>query len=372
LYIDNQLVKNIDVTQSSFVENVFEADYTLNFADLQTTIQKDVLTDLTIKVNVKSNPENTSNYTFKFLEGSIKGEDSLDITKSTNTIILNDIAIDCAGGSIIALSLNANSPKAGYVIGNATATTSDVVLGMVDFKGENRDTTIKTLKVTMTDADTVASAIKLYDGTTLLSSVAGANGEITFSNLAILITKDTTKTLTIKADLKPIVTGLLDKVILGTITANTTKVVAVDSNDDVATITAGTIATKRMTVHTKAPVLALVSTNIVKTTQAGSADQAGATIVFDVTASGGDIYIDKASTTLGAITVDDGMITHNNFDGADGNDLGVGAYTFTSTADMSGTAYLIRSGQTARFTVSGHITNVGITGYTRMALDTLT
>jgi hypothetical protein len=145
----------------------------------------------------------------------------------------------------------------------------------------------------MTDAATIASAIKLYDGSTLLASVAGANGEITFSNLAILVAKDTTKTLTLKADLKPITGGLIGGAILATQTASAAKVVAVDSNDDVATITAGTIATKQLTAYVKAPVVTLVSTNIVKTTQAGSADVADTTITFNVTANGGDLYIKK-------------------------------------------------------------------------------
>lgn len=261
-------------------------------------------------------------------------------------------------------SLNASSPKSGYIIGNATATTNDVVLGIVDIKAENKDTTIKTFNATMTDVSGVASALKLYDGSTLVASIAGANGAVSFANLSILIAKDTTKTLTLKADLKPVAAGLIDKVISASIAH--TDITAIDANDDAATITAGTVVTKLMTVHTKAPILTLISTNIVKTTQAGSADQADATIVFDVTAQGGDIYIDKASHVLGTITVDDGVTGADAFAGAEGT------YTFTSTAESAtATSYLIRSGQTARFTVSGHVINKATTGFAHMAIDSL-
>jgi len=376
LYIDNQLIKSVDATQLNFIENTVDANYILTFTGLQASIQKDNLTDLVVKVNMKTDLENEPNYTFKFLEGSVKGEDSLGITKSTNTIITNSPTIDRSSPGTIILSLNSNTPKMGYILGNSTATSSDKTIAMFDVKAENRDVTIEALKVTIADAGSLASAIKLYDGSTLLGSVAGANSDVTFSNLAIIVAKDTTKTLTVKADIKPIDGIIITEglTIRASIVANATQILAIDSNDDTlsdAQIT-GTATGKTLTAYTKAPTLTFVSSNITKTVQAGQDDQADATIVFDVTANGGDIYIDKASTTLGTITVDDGMATHNNFDGVNGNDLGVGTYTFTSTADISGTAYLIRSGQTARFTISGHITNIGVTGYTRMALDTLT
>jgi len=195
----------------------------------------------------------------------------------------------------LSVSLNANSPKLSYIIGNASATTSDVVLGSFDIKAENRDVTIKTIYTTMTDAGTIASGIKLYDGSTLVGSAAGANGEITFSSLSILVAKDTTKTLTLKADIKPIdgSTVLEGKSILATQTASAAKIVAVDSNDDVATVTTGSVATKALTAFTKAPTIALVSTNITKTVQAGAKDIADTTIKFSVKANGGDIYIQK-------------------------------------------------------------------------------
>jgi hypothetical protein len=227
----------------------------------------------------------------------------------------------------------------------------------------------------MTNADDIISAVKLYDGTTLLSSVAGVDSDTTadatFDNLSILVAKDTTKTLTIKVDLKPLTAE--GKLIAATVTGSAAKVSAFDSTDAILGATScgggqcvtGTATGKTLTAYTKAPALTFVSANITKTVQAGQADQADATIVFDVTAIGGNIFIDKQSTTAGAITVDDGVAGSDTFAG------GLGTYTFTSTAETSGTAYLIRDGQTARFTVSGHVINKAATGYVHMAMDTL-
>jgi len=315
-------------------------------------------------------------------------------------------ALSTSSTGSLTVSLNANSPKTGYIVGSQTSVTSDVKAADFDLKATDRAVTIKTLNVTVTDAGGIISAVKLYDGTTLVGSAAyvaetaapagtgdlNGDGEdassdkvATFNNLSILIAKDTTKTLTVKVDLKPIDGTITEGLTFKTdIVASATAIVASDDNDNLLTnlyingnndansdgtdadTEAPVIIAKILTAYTKAPLLTFVSANITKTVQVGQADQADATIVFDVTAQGGDIYIDKASTTLGAITVDDGVTAPADaFAGTEGT------YTFTSTAESSanGTAYLIRDGQTARFTVSGHINNKATTGYVHMALD---
>ncbi len=65
------------------------------------------------------------------------------------------------------------------------------------------------------------------------------------------------------------------------------------------------------------------------------------------------------------------MANHNNFDDAIDTDKGVGTYTWSSSAEYGApTVYWIRNGQTARVTISGHISIVGTSGYTHMALNT--
>lgn len=195
------------------------------------------------------------------------------------------------------------------MVGSATATSSDKTVAIYDVKAENRDVTIRTLKVTMTEsaAAGIASAIRLYDGSTLLASIAGTGtgtNPATFSNLSIVVAKDTTKTLTIKADLKPLAAG--GETLQATITGNATNVAAFDSQDNVlgakscggGECVTGTAIGKTLTAYTKAPTFALATANITKTTQAGSDDVADATITFNVTANGGDIYINKTGKIL--------------------------------------------------------------------------
>jgi len=225
-------------------------------------------------------------------------------------------ALSTSSTGSLTVSLNANSPKTGYIVGSQTSVTSDVKAADFDLKATDRAVTIKTLNVTVTDAGGIISAVKLYDGTTLVGSAAyvaevddrdpltaagdlNGDGEdassdkvATFNNLSILIAKDTTKTLTVKVDLKPIDgTTITEGLTFKTdIVASATAIVASDDNDNLLTnlyingnndansdgtdadTEAPVIIAKILTAYTKAPTIALVSTNIVKTTQAGQND----------------------------------------------------------------------------------------------------
>ncbi len=375
LYANGVLVKEISAAKENFIETTFVTKYVLRFDNISIVVAKGQKVDLVVKTTVLANPENTAITTFKFLASAIRGVDGAGIDQYTSTEITNTISGDAVAASstgTLVWSLNTASPKTGFVTGSATVVSSDKTLAIYDIKAENRDVTIKTLLVTMTDADTIVSAVKLYDGATLLASVAGANGDVTFDNLAILIAKDTTKTLTVKVDLKPLAAE--GKLIAAVVTGSAAKVSAFDSTDAIlgakscggGECITGTATGKTLTAYTKAPLLTFVSSSFTKTVQAGQADQGDAIIVFDVTAVGGDIFINKAATALGTITVDDGVAATDTFAG------GLGTYTFTSTAEAaSADVYVVRSGQTARFTISGHVINKATTGYMHMAMDKL-
>ena len=152
------------------------------------------------------------------------------------------------------------------------------------------------------------SAVYLYDGDTLLSSTSSiVSTTSTFSNINLTIPKDTTKTLTMKADVYKssgyYQTG-------GGATASSTAVFDANASgfaaEDAITYAAATVTGSDVTAgtayfYTKAPSLALVSTSIVGLTGTSgslSPQQAQATIRINVTANGGDIYIPIYAATL--------------------------------------------------------------------------
>lgn len=305
--------------KDNFIENAFGSNYTLRFDNINFSVPKGGFKNLIVKASVLSNPEIKGanyEYTFAFTNATtnaIRGKDGVGLDQYANRATTNQVTVDSSSTGTVTASLNSATPKLGFILGNATATTSNKEILKTDFKVENKDVTIKTLAYTMTDASSVVSAVKLYDGSTLVGSVAiDDKGKATFTNLNINIAKDTTKTLTLSVDIKP--NPGVGAVVKGALVH--TDISGVDASDNSITKTVVTVTGKEQRVYTKSPFMALVSTNIVKTTQAGSADVADATVIMNVTANGGDIYINKTKEVLPvgtaitkAETSDDGTTT---------------------------------------------------------------
>lgn len=326
MYVNGTLVKGIPALKDNFIETTFGSDYLLRFDNISFNVPKDGSADVVVKATTLSNPENTTTGSFTFPASAFRGRDGKGLDQYAGSAIITGTATQvmaAASTGTLTLSLNQNSPKTGFVIGHLTNTTSDQELAKFDIKGENRDVTIKSLNVTISDHGTPAnqliSAVKLFDGSTLLASVAYTaetatdfNGDsdtadlvARFTNLNISVAKDSTKTLTVKADLKPIAGAVAEDLqVSAGVNTNATAITAVDSNDDMLaqaqfnSNTNSAIVGKTITAYTKAPTFALSTANIVKTTQAGSADVADATLTFNVTANGGDIYVNKTKEVL--------------------------------------------------------------------------
>ena len=342
----------------------------MRFDNISFNVPKDGSADVVVKATTLPNPENTTTGSFTFPARAFRGRDGKGLDQYTESAIITGTAsqvMAVASTGTVTLSLNQNSPKTGFVIGHLTNTTSDQELAKFDIKGENRDVTIKSLNVTISDHGTPAnqliSAVKLFDGSTLLASVAytdeatfpgGAadlNGDTDttdlvarFTNLSVSVAKDTTKTLTVKADLKPIAGAVAEGLpISAGVNTNATAITAVDSNDDMLaqaqfnSNTNSAIVGKTITAYTKAPTFALSTANIVKTTQAGSADVADATLTFNVTANGGDIYVNKTKEVLPTSTA---IASALDYSGTVG-----GTVKFTTSA-----AHGLTSGQTVTLT----------------------
>ena len=351
LYSDDTEIATLTPVKADYIETTYGQDYTLRLSGLNDVIAKDATKTYVLKANVLDNPTNTNNYTIRLATDSsaIRATDSAGLnqygggTSLTNTVTIANVVTTAT----LTASLNADNPAEGNIIGDANSVVSNQELLRFNLKGTGDATTLKTLTVAITNP-TYASAIKLYDGSTLLSSKASTSS-VTFSNLNVDIAKDATKTLSIKADIQPIdgSTVAEGSTIAATLTANGTNIVAADSQDNTATVSSAIITGKTMHLYTVAPSFSFISGKI--TPDPNSSTKATAEIEFSVTANGGDIYIDKN--------------TNNATAGIDANVYGETAATGTLQVDTSakeGTdAYVIYSGQTKNFTVSNVLTASG-------------
>lgn len=231
---------------------------------------------------------------------SIRGRDTLGIDQLAGAAgITNvEVSIDAATSGELSISLGTASPKNGIALASRTSSTSNVLALDVNVKALERGVTVRTLKIQAVDADNTANivAVKLFDGSTLLASKSlgdadGGSKFATFDNLSVPISKDSTKTFSIKVDLGTI--NAADELAGKKFLLKYNDITAVDEADQFVTVVTGSATGRSQVVHTKAPIFAFTSANITKTTQAGSADIADATIVFNVTADKGDIYIRK-------------------------------------------------------------------------------
>jgi len=221
------LAKKSALTSADFEEIAVGTDYRYAFTGLSLPIAKDTTKTLTIKVSIPSTPESGADFTITFGANAVRGTDGLGLTQYAPTSALAATRtmkyVAKTPGSIELSANSANADKA--VLLNLTETTSDVELTKVDFKATGNDVKITRLEFILTgtgtlttDAKIVAAipTVKIYDGTTIIGSVSTviddtSNDNITvaFTDLTWTVAKDTTKTLTIKADVSKIDNNLV-------------------------------------------------------------------------------------------------------------------------------------------------------------------
>ena len=347
LYDGENAVKGTEVTKANLIEVTAGADYRAYIDGIDVKVAKDVVKTLTVKVSAlpvidsAMLTNNACDIGFTVKMNAIRGVDTAGVNQYAPAADLSTRTIDMPSvvTGAIEVKANAATPAEGVAIVSGTDPTADVVLLKVDLKAKNVGVTVNSLPVTLTDASSTLSTLKLYDGDTVLSSKI-ASTTITFDNLNVTIGKDVTKTLTVKADAKVLATTSEGAIVsVSAATTNVASIVAIDDYDISVTSRTGSATGKNIYLYTKAPSLALVSTSITGTTN--KVAQGDFTIKFNVTADGGDIYV-SATTTTGIIATSTASTT---------------TYTYTSTATLTDNNYVVLNGETKAFTISGHLDN---------------
>ncbi|MCP6720044.1 MAG: peptidoglycan-binding protein [Patescibacteria group bacterium] len=206
------------------------APATATFDNLEFIIPKGAQKVLVVKVNLSSSATFNNEYALAIVnvadttgvdivavdtegnEPAYSGSDFLNVEAGVKITILN------AGSVTVATAPDDSESKATIVAAGGNKT----IFSKFRFTATNESLTIQDLKLLVNnDSSTAAaatstaevSAVYLYDGTNLIGSTSGyvpigsgsSAGEVTIEDLGWLIPKDTTKTLTVKADLNPTV-----------------------------------------------------------------------------------------------------------------------------------------------------------------------
>jgi len=240
------------------------------------------------------------------------------------------------------MSKDATSPKAGILVSDSDGKVEKgemLVLALTAKKGRVKITDIQ---ATTSAATPVSfSALYLYDGTNLVASIGASGTNQTFSDLTgLYVEKDTTKLLTIKADFVSATSTSFDT---ATVEVQEGGISAERGDGTGIELTGSAATSALMRVTALAPVLSLVSAtaSYSRPGQESTGTLTG-TFTFDLTASGGDVYV----SSTGAFTFQYVTTT-----AADVAAAGVN-YSQPTNASAVGSQYKIAENQTARFIVN--------------------
>ena len=168
----------------------------------------------TITFSINTNPISSADYArvmtvigWSGTTQNIRGVDTAGLNSYADDNWTSSFTFNASNNSTLTGSSNsAARPKAQTIAVNTTDGVRGVVMDAFDLKSTIGESWLTDLRVTVkTDSVSTSAptALYLYDGSTLLSSVSAPTtlyAATAFTDLTIPIAKDATKTLTIKAD----------------------------------------------------------------------------------------------------------------------------------------------------------------------------
>ncbi len=202
----NTVLAQADLNSNTVVKD--GSTYYITLAGFNSTIARNMKKTYQVKVDVRP-----STYTVRLANTQpIRGVDQAGIDQyaGDNTITRTvTVSGSLTESATMTVSTNTNTPKKANVIaseGTGDNELDKVELLKADFKADKDDVTITDLVVnttkTGTGGATASSTVYLYDGATELDSASVSGNSATFSDVNVVVAKGTTKTLTIKADIR--------------------------------------------------------------------------------------------------------------------------------------------------------------------------
>ncbi len=370
------------LSSSAFSEVTAGSKWQLQFNNLDVVVSAGTTKILTLKLGRPMLTQASAVVTLQ-TTSSVRATDDAGFTDAyvvSATRAMNLITTAALSGTLTASS-NVNSPAIQSVSGLSDIAGTLTPVKLLDFnlKAKYADMNVTTIVAALaggTVANAVAS-VELRDGTSVLSSVTGAD-TATFSSLDIDIVKDATKILSIWVQMNPIGTAGAGKTAKGqdfTATLTSASTITTDEAFNTYVVTSADVVGKKQYMFQYAPTFALISASAVPVDETGSATstQTGGaySIAFSVTAPADiDILVEAASTTavvtFGAATAG----TSKTVD-ATGGTLVTGSSVsgVTSKGTVADTFDKVVAGATRTFTVTGRIPHGGNAGFVGMHIE---
>lgn len=293
------------------------SNYFITVAGMNYVVPKDASRVLTVAFDFNSSIDNTyrTSYNIVIPAEGVRAMDGAGINQfspSSGTTLTRSISVESelATSATLQLSLNVNSPVAKEVVASAGSDNDELdglELLRFDLRAEKDDVKVEDLTVSLTRGENTSTAtsttLYLYDGSSLIGSatVDGTSAtamSATFTNIDYVVPRDTTKTLTVKTDIRT--AGTAATTFVASVTSGSGVIAENTLGDNVAET--GSATGETMTVRKIGIEVTLVSKSISKSSTPLqnniSTSTAEAQFVLRVKAVGGDIMFgDNASTT---------------------------------------------------------------------------
>ena len=357
IYDGDTLVAETDLNSSTVYKS--GSYYYLQVTGLDVTVPKDGSKVLTVKVNAPTAYPSwltLGTKTIALDTNGIRGVDTAGIIQYAGTQSITrsfSINTTLAASATLTISRNTASPLPSNIGTGSLGAIYGVEVLRLNAKAEYdsvKITDINNIAVAMGGSGGATSGVVyLYDGDTVVNSAAVVGGVASFADMAVMIAKDATKTLTIKADYSSASTTETTSTIT---VASGADIVAENSSGMTLTDAAktGSAVSYPAYIYTIAPALALSGTPTITKTAASvvASSTADAVIKFTMTAVGGDVTV----TSTGAVTA--GYTTTTYADATTTPGVAVD-YDVTGAGAASGGVYTIAKDTTATITVNVNI-----------------
>lgn len=296
-----------DLNSSTVVKDV--NNYYITLSGFGYVVPKDAKRILTVKADVYSAVNSTYQVatTVTVPVNGVRGIDGAGIDQyGPATAFSNSVTIggSLADSATFQLSTNANTVKSTDVVANGGTNNNEadmVTLGSFDVFAQKDNVLFTDLNVTVSKTGlgtATATTAYLFDGSNQIASASinATTGVASFTNFDLSVAKDTTKTLTVKVDIRS----------ANATAANFTLTVAAGGvsaeNSQGSSITATGSATGNViVVRSIGPVFTLLSKSITKSSTAPqnntSTSTLSATFNVQVKAVGGDILFGTQAST---------------------------------------------------------------------------
>lgn len=218
IYLSDSSTSNAIVSRDLNSSNVIrEGDnYFLDLTGLNYIIPRNTSRDLIVRADIRNSidSEDRTSQTISLANNGVRGVDGAGIdhySPSNGSIVSRSFSVQesLSENSTLRISLNSSSPQAQNVVASSGSENNEIDrlnLLAFDLRAERDDVTVTDFTVNITKTGTgsanASTTLYLYEGSTEIDNAPINGNTAVFRNLDYMIPINTTRTLTVRADIR--------------------------------------------------------------------------------------------------------------------------------------------------------------------------